>query len=124
METALLRGFPARGRIVDVQDWEQRDEEEAQSYYENLFLGQSRGQIRLLVENEQRLERERKHNASNVHVSDSAGNPSEMIISYRFGMRVPEVVAIMAAMVWDITIKLDESDNAESLTVEASLLTP
>ena len=120
----VLIGFPHKGRTVHFSDWDERDEAAAKTYYDKIFIGQRRPEVRRLIEVEKKLEAEGLHDAANIYVDDVSGQFEKMIVSYRFGLKDQSVAEIMAAMLWDIYLIFGEDGRVIDTTVEASLLSP
>lgn len=120
----ILIGFPHRGRTVHFSDWDNRDEAAAKTYYDKIFIGKRRPEIRRLIEIEKKLEDEGLHDAADIYVDDVAGQLDKMVVSYRFGLEDPSVSEIMAAMLWDIYLIFGEDGQVIDTAAEASLLSP
>lgn len=123
METSnmVFVGFPHQGKVVDMSAYDERDEQAAEAYYRDLFLGEEIAKVEETCREEQeRLERG-EHDADTI--SCRLVDPGTFRIAYRFALQTPDTETPMAALVWDVRLTLG-ADRVTDIDAKASILAP
>lgn len=112
-------GFPHQGEIVEMAAWENRDEEAARQYYEELFVGKALDDVQEICRQEMEREERGEHDAQMI--TCRSGDDARFRIAYRFAMTTPDSEIPLAAMVWEVFLGF-QNGVVDEVEVRPSIL--